>query len=368
MSNQLRGPVPRKPKLARMGKLVERVDEPRDLVMLSRARQMLAEAVAIDEIKRIRDKAQAVKSYGKKIQLAREIIIDATIVELEAQRKLGQLLQKLPLAKSAHDKKHARSNANRSHAATGSVRLRDIGISKSESSRAQRIARLSEATFKQYINDNLKAGREPSMAGALRLARDSEVAESISSAKASCPGVVDNLDELVKRGCKFKTIMADPPWPYQNQGTRAATSNHYPTMSLEEIRSEPVTELAAKNCHLHLWTTTSFLPAALELLEVWKFEFKSQFIWAKPTLGLGNYWRVAHEILLLGVRGHQSFLINNQRSWLEEKRTKHSAKPPVVRKIIERVSPAPYLEMYGRQAPASKKWTVYGNQISAPSK
>ncbi len=42
---------------------------------------------------------------------------------------------------------------------------------------------------------------------------------------------------------------------------------------------------------------------------------ESGFVWVKPSLGLGNYWRVAHGFLLLGVHGNCPFLDQSPMSW-----------------------------------------------------
>lgn len=183
------------------------------------------------------------------------------------------------------------------------------------------------------------------------LAKQHEVAESVNGKSHASAGFVRTLAELVEQGRKYSTIYADPPWPYNNQGTRAATGNHYPTMTLDQIRSEPVNELAARNSHLHLWTTASFIAEALSVIEAWGFTYKSMFVWVKPSLGIGNYYRMAHELMLLGVRGTLAFRDKAQRSWLELKRSGHSRKPEAVRQLVEKVSPAPYLEIYGRRPP-----------------
>lgn len=170
-----------------------------------------------------------------------------------------------------------------------------------------------------------------------------------------------DLGALVGRGLRFGAIYADPPWLYGNQGTRGATSNHYGGMSVEEIAAMPVRDLAADNAHLHLWTTNAFLFDCKAIMEAWGFEYKSCFVWVKPQIGMGNYWRLAHEFLLLGVRGSCPFKDRSQISWLQEPRTKHSAKPESVRKLIELVSPGPFLELFGRRV--APGWTVWGNQI-----
>jgi N6-adenosine-specific RNA methylase IME4 len=69
----------------------------------------------------------------------------------------------------------------------------------------------------------------------------------------------DDLGELIASGERFGTIYADPPWLYANQATRAATSNHYRSMTVDELCALPVGELAADDAHLHLWTTNGFL-------------------------------------------------------------------------------------------------------------
>jgi len=39
---------------------------------------------------------------------------------------------------------------------------------------------------------------------------------------------------------KYNIIYADPPWSYQNRGTRAAAEKHYDTMTIDEIKEMPV--------------------------------------------------------------------------------------------------------------------------------
>lgn len=169
------------------------------------------------------------------------------------------------------------------------------------------------------------------------------------------------LNELVESGQKFSTIYADPPWQYGNQATRSATDGEYSTMSYEKISSLPVAKLTSENAHLHLWATNGFIHEALHLIEAWGFGYKSCFVWIKTQMGIGNYWRVSHEFLLLGVKGSLTFADHSLISWAEAKRTRHSAKPEAVRQFIERASPPPYLELFGRRL--VRGWTVFGNQI-----
>lgn len=177
---------------------------------------------------------------------------------------------------------------------------------------------------------------------------------------ATC--TVSDLHALADAGQRFGCIYADPPWLYDNQGTRAATSNHYGGMTVDELCALPVRDLAADDAHLHLWTTNAFLFDCPRIFAAWGFEFRSSFVWVKPQMGIGNYWRNSHEILLTAIRGDaKRFNDHSMTSWLACDRGAHSAKPERVRHMLERASPGPRLEMFGRQV--AQGWTVWGNQI-----
>ena len=184
---------------------------------------------------------------------------------------------------------------------------------------------------------------------------------------ATQPGetsTVNDLDRLAASGRRFSTIYADPPWPYENQTTALATGNHYDTMSIEELCALPVASLAAPDAHLHLWVTSAFLVGPPErIFAAWGFVYSgSSFVLVKRRMGLGNYWRISHELLLTGVRGNAPrFRDNSLRSWLEVERTGQSVKPEGVRSLIERATPGPYLELFGRRN--VKHWTVWGNEV-----
>lgn len=170
-----------------------------------------------------------------------------------------------------------------------------------------------------------------------------------------------DLAALAATGVRFSTIYADPPWLYGNQGTRAATGNHYGGMTVEDIAALPISDLTLPDAHLHLWTTNGFLFESRAIIEAWGFTYKSCFVWVKPSMGIGNYWRVSHEFLLFAVKGTCPFRDRGQMSWMEIPRGEHSRKPDKIRRTIETVSPAPYLELFGREP--SQGWTVWGNEI-----
>jgi N6-adenosine-specific RNA methylase IME4 len=210
----------------------------------------------------------------------------------------------------------------------------------------------AEQKARQWANRALEKHRRRALA-----------AESRKKGVVVYDDVVTTLEELIEQGKKFATIYADPPWNYGNQGTRAATGNHYGSLTLEEICQEPIPELTEENAHLHLWTTNAFLFEAKQVMEAWGFIYKSVLLWVKPQLGIGNYWRVCHEFLLFGLKGKLAMQDAHKTipSWHELDRTRHSRKPDEFRKFIEAVSYAPRLEMYGREA--HEGWAVYGDEI-----
>lgn len=93
---------------------------------------------------------------------------------------------------------------------------------------------------------------------------------------------------------KYRTILADPPWKLQQQGTRGA-ARHYDLMTLEEIKAMPVADLCEGNAHLYLWTPNNIIPEALQVVKAWGFTYRNTLVWGKPKLGLGVYIRTSHE-------------------------------------------------------------------------
>ena len=231
------------------------------------------------------------------------------------------------------------------------------GVSPDHSSKWQQLAKLSADVFEKYLGD----ARKPSLNGALKHALRTAGSDEVGETALCCgPG---ELDLMIQRGVKFRTIYADPPWAYANQGTRAATGNHYRTMTTAEIAALPVEKLAADVAQLHLWATDAFLEDACDIMKAWGFKRKSTLIWEKPQMGLGNYYRLTHEYLLLGTRGRAEFPEgqHGHRSVMQADREKHSQKPEKFRQIVEQVGNGPRLELFGRRKVPG--WVAWGNEV-----
>jgi N6-adenosine-specific RNA methylase IME4 len=319
------------------------------LSCLDAARRALAEAKTIDEVKHLRDQAQAVRHFLKQRDYSFEAQQDAAEIKLRAERRLGQIL--------AETVNH---NGSRGVGRTVKPTL-PVGVTKTQSHRWQRLASLPEGAFEGYVGAARQRRQELTTAGAFKLAKAVGNAERLRPAVEATPHAYRRLEDLIAAGQKFATLYVDPPWRFENSAARGAAANHYPTMAVEEIAALPVARLAADNAHMHLWTTNAFLQDAFRVLQAWGFAYKSLLVWHKPQLGTGNYWRVCHEFLLLGLRGDCPFRDHSQGSVVCEKRTAHSAKPHTFRKLVELVSPPPRLELFAREPAAG--WTVWGNQV-----
>ena len=178
----------------------------------------------------------------------------------------------------------------------------------------------------------------------------------------------------VCKGTKFKTILADPPWQFENRTGKIAPEhkrlNRYGTMTLADIKALPVEDVAADAAHLYMWVPNALLPEGIEVLRAWGFKYKSNIIWHKirkdggsDGRGVGFYFRNVTEILLFGVRGKNARTLapgRTQVNMIQTRKREHSRKPDEQYTLIESCSPGPFLEMFSRGT--RKGWTVWGNQ------
>ena len=173
---------------------------------------------------------------------------------------------------------------------------------------------------------------------------------------------------------RFRTILADPPWQFQNRTGKMAPEhrrlNRYSTMQLDDILGLPVHALADDPAHLYLWVPNALLPEGLRVMEAWGFQYKSNIVWHKirkdggpDGRGVGFYFRNVSELVLFGVRGKNARTLppgRSQVNFLATQKREHSRKPDEMYDLIESCSPGPYLELFARGT--RPKWSVWGNQ------
>ena len=175
-------------------------------------------------------------------------------------------------------------------------------------------------------------------------------------------------------GIKFATLLADPPWQFDNKTGKVAPGhrrlNRYDTLSFEEIEQLPIAELTDNAAHLYLWVPNALLPQGLSVMTAWGFQYKSNIVWHKirkdggpDGRGVGFYFRNVTELLLFGIKGkHARTLAAGRRqvNFLATRKREHSRKPDEQYAIIESCSPGPYLELFARGTRPG--WTAWGNQ------
>ncbi len=173
---------------------------------------------------------------------------------------------------------------------------------------------------------------------------------------------------------KFKTVLADPPWQFQNRTGKMAPEhkrlNRYPTMSLKDICALPVNSIVDEPAHLYLWVPNALLPEGLEVMKAWGFEYKTNIVWEKVRKdgqpdgrGVGFYFRNVTELLLFGIKGNNARTLAPGRSQVNLFRTQkreHSRKPDEIFEIIEGCSNGPFIELFARGHRPG--WTLWGNQ------
>lgn len=172
---------------------------------------------------------------------------------------------------------------------------------------------------------------------------------------------------------EFGTVLADPPWRFQNKTGKIAPEHkrlrRYDTLSLEEIKSIPVGSIAAEKSHLYLWVPNALLADGLEVLKAWGFTYKTNLVWFKTRKdggpdgrGVGFYFRNVTELVLFGVKGslRTGARGRSQVNLLSSMKREHSRKPDELYEIIETCSPGPYLELFARGS--RSKWATWGNE------
>lgn len=193
----------------------------------------------------------------------------------------------------------------------------------------------------------------------------------------------DHLDKnRIPKPGTYQVILADPPWGLHqrrsgNSKGYAAAEDHYPVMTDDAILGlgTAIREVAAENSFCFLWVTAGTVPLGIKVLEAFGYEYKNFYFWAKPRFTLGNTFRNAGELMLLGMRGTGTKVaFKSQPNWGFHALQSHSTKPEEVHLMIERLVGATehtkMLELFARRpAPTRLKWDIWGNEIpsSEPS-
>lgn len=183
------------------------------------------------------------------------------------------------------------------------------------------------------------------------------------------------LEQWPKRN--YGVILADPPWPLRGgKGGRQGYSKtmsadvQYPVMTVKQIKALRVGDISMPDSHLFLWVPSMYVPDGLSVMGEWGFRYVTNVCWVKTggRIGLGQYFRTAHELCLFGVKGHVPYArVDGKRPTIPSvfyaDRGRHSAKPATIHWVAEQLSPAPRIELFARSR--RKGWDAWGNQLTA---
>jgi N6-adenosine-specific RNA methylase IME4 len=205
-----------------------------------------------------------------------------------------------------------------------------------------------------------------------------DLTEQITKVRGDMDDSNTRLPDLLEfaRGKRFSSVLADPPWQFQNRTGKVAPEHRrlsrYPTMAMDEISALPVATVTARTAHLYLWVPNALLPEGLRVMEAWGFRYKTNIVWHKirkdggpDGRGVGFYFRNVTELLLFGIRGENARTLSagrRQVNYIATRKREHSRKPDEQYELIESCSPGPYLELFARGK--RPNWSLWGDQAN----
>lgn len=344
------------------------------LLKYDAARRAIAEAKAVDEVKDIRDKAEAIRIYAHQAK-NREMEINCAEIRFRAERRIGEIKAEFRAAGKLHKGGKPPQETPDTVSEVKKIKLSDLGVDERMSRRVDELAEIEPDSFERLVA-RWRAIQEKSKD---RVTVDLLKEEHAAKRKAEhetekyAGGTVGDLNVLISMGCKYSAILADPPWHFvarSEKGEGRSASQHYPTdrsWDATEIKSLPVPQLAADDSVLFLWMVDWNPKLALEVIEAWGFKHQTTaFTWVKQRgdgwhFGQGYWTRANPESCWLATRGSPKRIHADVRQLMIAPVREHSRKPDETYERIERLVGGPYLELYARQTRSN--WMTWGNQV-----
>jgi N6-adenosine-specific RNA methylase IME4 len=312
------------------------------LAKLEKASLLLDQCNTPGEVKEALAIADAFVTYARRHHMSQELISKATTLKIDAMTRLGEILEKTP-----------KNTGTAGLVVGGHVQeppepqpptLADHGLSKRESADSQFLAKLKRE--KQELHQAVSKG-ELTLSAARREFNTEKIKHDLDAVAAITP------HEPVG---KFDVIVLDPPCRV-NRIALDCNPNEtrllpYPTMTLEQIEQlDHVEKYAAKDCHVFLWSTHRYLPAAFGILEKWGIKYSCTFVWHKnggpQPIGLPQF---NCEFCLYGRVGSPLFVETTDFfTCFEANRTGHSKKPEEFYEMLRRVTAGHRLDYYNRR-------------------
>lgn len=145
------------------------------LVKFDAAKRALMEARSIDELKDVRDKAEALRGYIKQRDESHELQNDVAEIKIRAERRIGELIKE----KQASGELAKRGGDRKSNCSDSSLKLADLGISHHQSSDWQAVAEMPDEDFEEHIATTKEIG-ELTSAAVTKAARQIKAGQPMS--------------------------------------------------------------------------------------------------------------------------------------------------------------------------------------------
>jgi hypothetical protein len=273
---------------------------PSGLVKYDAMCRAIAAAKSVDEVKKIRDAAAAMR-FAARVAKNKDAEADCIVIRMRATRRLDQMRQAqketVGLAKGGGGK-HGRKRV------TEKPTLESQGIDKNLANQARVLGKLTDKQFEQTVAD----ARDAVTRAVRTVVRQADISQQREdyTRRSGQGGTVADLHALAATGFQAKVMYADPAWgleTYTGKNRRNSAERRYDLMAVDEIAALPVAQLAAKDCVLFLWSVGPALSGALEVIKAWGFEFKTvAFAWIKTTKnaegitldGKGLHWGMCY--------------------------------------------------------------------------
>lgn len=145
-----------------------------NLTKYDAARNALQIAVTVDEVKDIRDKSEAMAAYARQAKDT-ELLKWATEIKVRAERRAGQLLAEMPKARGVVlSGKDSIGGTIVVPPKNDAPTLSEMGVSKNESSRWQKLASISDEQFESAVASAKDKAGEVTTAAMMRAAKTDE--------------------------------------------------------------------------------------------------------------------------------------------------------------------------------------------------
>ncbi|MCK1684269.1 hypothetical protein IVA87_34005 [Bradyrhizobium sp. 147] len=387
-----------------------------ELVRYEAARRALAEAVAVDEVMAIHNRAEAMR-HAAKIAGDKTLEIQAAQIRFRAQRRFGEMMAEQHAAGKVARGGRPRSEKTSDDLSEVSadelpeITLRDLGVTHRFSSQAQKLAELPAEEFEALTEQHAELMRS----GKGRIAMDLLKVGAEEKGRAhrrNVAAVLSAQSAELPAGPMVPAVYLDPPWRRQGGIGDRAYENHYPTMTWPEILAylRQARDRLLPDAWAFMWIPRPHLLALVEVEtevtiaetgEVTQARVDMPLAWAcGQALGMDSYstcfvWTKTDadfpddsgsgliawdqdELLLLFKRGQglpkpsgaEKFGSNHR-----ERPREHSRKPDFYRHMIATMvgcdaegRPLPVLELFARvdaEHPLPAGWLAAGNQAGA---